>query len=70
MPISREPCQACQYLWGDKMLQLTHLADSLTIRNRKVFELIQVSGSHTWNRNQPEASKNRETQGIDLLGQN
>ena len=34
-----------------------------------MFGVIQVSGSHTWNYNQPEASKNRETQGIDLLGQ-
>ena len=52
------------------MLQLSHLADSLTIRNRKVSEFIQVSGSDTWNWNKPEASKKRETQRIDLLGQN
>ena len=51
------------------MLQPSHLADSLIVRNGKLLEMIQVNGSHTWNWNHCEAYKNRETQGIDLLGQ-
>ena len=52
---------------GRQKLQTSHLADSQNVRNERVQELIQASGSHNWNWNHLEACKPEKIQVIDLL---